>query len=238
MLLSTLKIFTMENKDKKRIYKTKEVDPVILDIPTADPTQKTTVAVIDKPIIREATLSLLNDLTSPDSFTAISAIRKKASYLLKGGRNDFSVLLGDNTTQISTIKKEYAPEKVAYLIYTILDDLNEHFNVSRKMTKIQLQNLSIDIMEELWSCRLEEILAFCHGLKKGAYIKIYERVDASIFWEAWALYEAEKLDYLHYNHLQLKGSTFKMDRDDDKTFTKIGNLSGAIDSIKSRYKKE
>lgn len=186
--------------------------------------------------LKEGTQSLLDQICTEDVSRVLMPIRKKASYLVKGGYNDFPIILGDGTTQLSTVKRELGEENTALVIFNILYDLNEYFNVSRKMSQVQLHQLTIEIMEELWSYRLEEIVAFCHCFKKGNYIKVYERIDASLFWEAWALYEQEKLDYLQSNHEQLKGSTFKSDRIGEATVNKLGAISGMFSDIKNSVK--
>lgn len=197
---------------------------------------KNTVAVVPK--LKEGTQSLLDQICTEDVARVLMPIRKKASCLVKGNYNNFPVILGEGTTQLSTVKREIGEEKTALVIFNILYDLNEYFNVSRKMSQVQLQQLTIEIIEELWSYRLEEIIAFCHCFKKGNYIKVYERIDASLFWEAWALYEQEKLDYLHSNHEQLKGSTFKSDRTGEVTFNKLGSISGVFGDLKNSVKKQ
>lgn len=195
----------------------------------------TGLAVVNKPEPTEATVSLINSITSNNSFEAVAALVKSSSYLCPGGVVKFDAVLG-NTTQISTLKRAHSPEEIATVIKIILDDLNEYFNVARKFTEQQLLALTIEIMEELWSCRLEELVAFCYALKKGSYIKIYERLDSSLFWEAWAKYEEDKQSYLHNRHLDLKGTSFKDVKVDDKEFKSLGTIAGSFFSLKEEAK--
>lgn len=187
--------------------------------------------------IKEGTALFIAKIADSNAVTSLMEIRKKASYLVKDNKIDFTELLGNNTTQLSTLKRVTPFENVAQMVYMILSDLNDFFNVSRGMSEIQLRQLAIDVVEELWSYRLEEIIAFCHGFKKGHFIKVYERLDASIFWEAFALYEEQKQSFLHERHLQLKGSAFKEDRTADNTLQKFGTVSGIIGSLKDGFKK-
>lgn len=196
----------------------------------------TGLAVVNKPEPTEATVSLINSITSNNSFEAVAALVKSSSYLCPGGAVKFDAVLG-NTTQISTLKRAHSPEEIATVIKIILDDLNEYFNVARKFTEQQLLALTIEIMEELWSCRLEELVAFCYALKKGSYIKIYERLDSSLFWEAWAKYEEDKQSYLYSKHLQLKDGVFKEDKPQDREVRAIGSVIGSLSALKDAAKK-
>lgn len=196
----------------------------------------TGLAVVNKPEPTEATVSLINSITSNNSFEAVGALVKASSYLCPGGVVKFDAVLG-NTTQISTLKRVHSPEEIATVIKIILDDLNEYFNVARKFTEQQLLALTMEIMEELWSCRLEELVAFCYALKKGSYIKIYERLDSSLFWEAWAKYEEDKQGYLYSKHLQLKDGGFKEDKPQDREVRAIGSVIGSLSALKDAAKK-
>lgn len=182
--------------------------------------------------ISEPTTNLIKGLSSKDMGMCLLSIRKKASYVFKNGQLDFSTLLSSETTQLSKVKRVYGDEVLATIIYRLIDDMNANFNVSRGLTNAQVYQLSIDIVEELWDHRLEEILGFCHAMKKGLYIKIYERIDASIFWEAWEKYQIDRSDHLHRNHLNLKGSTFKEDRGKGSE-DRLGNLVSGFSAIRS-----
>lgn len=186
--------------------------------------------------VSESTQNLINGLSSANMGVCLMTIRKKASYIFKGGQLDFSVLLSSDTTQISRVNREYGEEVLCTIIFRLLDDMNANFNVSRGMTEAQVYQLAIDISQELWDHRLEEILGFCHAMKRGYFMKIYERIDASIFWEAWEKYQDERSDHLHREHLNLKGSTFKPDRGETPA-DKLGGIIGGLSALRDRADK-
>lgn len=220
----TSKIITMAKKKEKK-----------QEIVKAEKTALQVWDELPRPMIKEATNSFLEKISSSDMLSVVSSIRKSASYLVKDGAINFTHVLGDCTTQISVIKKAHDSAATATFIYRILNDLNDYFNVSRKMTEMQLHSLAIEIVEELWSARLEEIVVFCHMLKKGAFIKVYERLDASLFWEAWGIYEQQKNDFIHNRHLDLKGSTFK-EVSDNELSNKLGSFIGSFSALKDLKK--
>lgn len=189
-----------------------------------------------KPKISEGTISVVSKLLSmeKDDKGCAMVLRQKVSHLVKNGRPDFEYLLGSSTTQISTLKREMKFEQVATIIFAILKNLSDSFNVSRGMSDAALQELSVDVMEDLWSVRIEELIAFAYGLKKGHYIKVYERLDVSVFWEAWRVYEDSKLDHLQRIHTDKKNVGFREDKPRDQLGDKLDGLLSGLDAVRPK----
>lgn len=131
-------------------------------------------------------------------------IKFKAIELAPQGKPDFNKIFEKGqTASLRVVEKHVKPVLLAGVISSMIDSVNEYFNVVRPMTSNQIQELTIDFMQ-LKDHRLEDFLAFFEGIKKGRYGKIYDRLDQSVIWEMWDKYEEERESYFYNQHKQAK----------------------------------
>jgi len=100
----------------------------------------------------------------------------------------------DEGTQVSVWNANHGKEVTAGLLVIFISDLVNAYNVSRPMTQAQIMDLAVDMTNDLWQFRIEEIGAFFQAMKRGAYGKIYERLDPPMIWECWGVYELERAE--------------------------------------------
>lgn len=127
-------------------------------------------------------------------------IKFKAIELAPQGKPDFDKIFEKGqTASLRVVEKHVKPVLLAGIISSMIDSVNEYFNVVRPMTSAQIQELSIDFMQ-LKDHRLEDFLAFFEGCKKGRFGKVFDRLDQSIIWQMWDQYEAERENYFYSDH--------------------------------------
>lgn len=115
--------------------------------------------------------------------------------LARGGVVDINKCL-DHGTQISVWNAHNGKPTTAKFLILLISDMVNTFNVNRPMTPDQISNLAIDMTNDLWEYRFEELAAFFEAVKRGSYVKIYERLDSSIIWEAWDKYLDERFEVI------------------------------------------
>lgn len=164
----------------------------------------------------------------------VISLKKAAIKYAPAGAPKFEVLLSQETLQVSEWKRMLGKDKVTELIFFLIEDLNNYFNVSRPMNTSQMANLAIEMTETLWMIRMEEIVAFFESIKKQRYGKIYERLDPAFIWELYEQYDRERDDYC-----EAKQSRFKQYDPRPETGSGVGldGLAGAIGYIKGAAKR-
>lgn len=111
------------------------------------------------------------------------------------GRVDVDKVL-DIGTGIAVINAREGTGVTAVLLSVIIADMANSFNVSRPMTPTQIGDLAADMAQELWMFRFEEVIAFFHCMKRGAYGRVYERLDAQIVWDCWSNYLEHRMEVI------------------------------------------
>lgn len=165
-------------------------------------------------------------------------VKRTAITMAPGGSPDFAVIFSEQTTQIATFNRLYGKETTAKLIFLMLEDLNNYFNVARPMTSGQLTDLAIELTEVLWGYRLEEMLAFSEAVKKGTYAKVYERFDPSIVWEQLALYEEARQNHFYHQNTQHKQYDPRIeDEDTSKMAGRLTSMAGAFNAMRDNLKR-
>lgn len=192
--------------------------------------QHTSVSKTENQLLTRESVSLGIILHSKNPIS----LKKTAAILAPGGNPNFGMLLSKETTQLSQWKKHYGVDKITEIIFFLIEDLNNYFNVSRPMNTTQMANLAIEFMEELWWARMEEIVAFFEAIKKQRYGKIYERLDPAYIWEMWDKYNEERTE-----HCERHQSRFKQydPRPEGGSGIGLDGISGAIGDIKQRAKR-
>lgn len=165
-------------------------------------------------------------------------IKKTAMKLAPQGVPNFPAIFdSENTAQISTFNRTFGKETTAKLIFVMLEDLNNYFNVQRPMTTAQMTDLAIEMTEELWSFRLEEILAFSECMKKQVYGKIYERLDPAIIWDYLAKYNEQRENHFFNTNNQFKQYDPRIeDEDSAKLAGVLTNMAGAFNAMRGNLK--
>lgn len=192
--------------------------------------QPTSVSKIERQLLTRESASLGIILHSKNPIS----LKKTAAILAPGGNPNFGILLSKQTTQLSQWKREYGEDKITEIIFFLIEDLNNYFNVSRPMTTSQMASLSIEFTQELWWARMEEIVAFFEAVKKQRYGKVYERLDPAYIWEMWEKYNEERTE-----HCTQHESRFKQydPRPDTGSGVGLNGLAGAIGDVKAQAKR-
>lgn len=125
----------------------------------------------------------------------LPALKMEIKELARGGVVDIEKCLNEGT-QISVWNAHQGKPATAKFLILLISDMVNSFNVNRPMTPNQISDLAIDMTNDLWEYRFEELAAFFEAVKRGSYIKIYERLDASIIWEAWDKYLDERFEVI------------------------------------------
>lgn len=162
------------------------------------------------------------------------SLKQTAVILAPGGQPRFDMLLSKETTQLSQWTKHYGKEKITEIVFFLVEDLNNYFNVSRPMTVPQMTELAIEIVQTLWWVRMEEIVAFLEAVKKQTYGKIYERIDPAVIWEMWEVYMASRDE--HCERVQTQHRQYDP-RPETGSGIGLDGISGAIGDIKNRAKR-
>lgn len=169
-------------------------------------------------------------------------IKFKAIELAPQGKPNFDKIFEKGETcSLRVIEKHVKPVLLAGIISSMIDSVNEYFNVVRPMTSVQIQELSIDFMQ-LKDYRLEDFLAFFEGVKKGRYGKIYDRLDQSVIWEMWDKYEEERESYFYSEHKRAKDDNINDTRTAPNATTeainKLTGLGYGFQNLKQQLKNE
>lgn len=167
-------------------------------------------------------------------------IKFKAIELAPQGKPNFDKIFEKGETcSLRVIEKHVKPILLAGVISSMIDSVNEYFNVVRPMTSNQIQELTIDFMQ-LKDHRLEDFLAFFEGIKKGRYGKIYDRLDQSVIWEMWDKYEEERENYFYNQHKQAKDNnvhdTRRAPNAATEAINKLSSLGSAMQNLKQHLK--
>lgn len=157
-----------------------------------------------------------------------------------GGRPNFDLIFHSGKTgQISNFNRTHGKGVTAKLIFIMLEDLNNYFNVQRPMTAAQMTDLAVEMADTLWSFRLEEILTFAEAMKKGTYGNVYERLDPSIIWNKFALYQVEREEYFLISAAQHRQSDPAIvDEESDKIKGSIMNISGVLSQVSGKLREK
>lgn len=181
-----------------------------------------------------ASMQLKTHLESKGFF----AIKQTAMELAPQGVPNFPAIFDSNKTgQISTWNRIYGKETTAKLIFVMLEDLNNYFNVQRPMTTAQMTDLAIEMTDVLWGFRLEEILAFSECMKKQVYGKIYERLDPGIIWDYFAKYNEQRENHFFNTNNQFKQYDPRIENEDTaKMSSGLTNMAGIFNKLSGGFK--
>ena len=165
--------------------------------------------------------------------------------LVPAGNPNFELLFSkDKSTQFSIVQKALGEDNMKKTIVVILEDLVNYFNVARPMTIDQIVDLAYEILPSFKYHKFEEILMFCEGIKKGKWGKVYERFDASIFWEFFEKYEENRNSWIEYDNTKdnNKDPIIKSEivSDVDKLYSvsdSLNQLKNSIGEIRNNEKK-
>ena len=165
-------------------------------------------------------------------------IKQKAIQLCPAGAPNFALILDpNNSSQISVWNREFGKETTAKLIFVVLEDLNNYFNVSRPMNTGQMTDLAIEITDALWSYKFEDIIAFSESIKKQTYGKVYERLDPAIIWEHLGYYNEARERHLFAEVNKYKQYDPRIEDESEARVTRgFTGLAGAINRIKGNLK--
>ena len=128
-------------------------------------------------------------------------LKMEIKALAKGGSVDIEKCLNEGT-QVSVWNKAQGKPYTAKFLIVLISDMVNAFNVNRPMSADQIGDLAIDMVNDLWEYRIEEIAAFFESMKRGTYFKVYERLDASIIWEAWDNYLDRRFEVIEARRSQ------------------------------------
>lgn len=164
--------------------------------------------------------------------------------LIENGYPNFHKIISKGT-QISILKKDKGIQFLATVLGLLIADFQKSFNLIRPMNEEQVANLSIDLINDYWSYRFEDFVAFFQLAKKGVYGKILDRMDSNTIQSMLLVYDTQRVDELRSAHEQLQESKenlnefVKTDRNEqNKGFTdhgaQIGDYINRLKSIENK----
>lgn len=184
----------------------------------------------------------LQRLTDKNQMQVMAEIKNELRPYSAGGIVKIDKCL-DEGTQLSVWSAQHDKSYTAKMIVLLITDLVNSINIARPMSEYQITQLAIDIVNELWWARMEEIAAVLEGMKRGNYQKIYERLDAQIFWSAWEVYMEDRMERVEerQQNKQYKDPTITQKDNDTRDAGRavkfgvaLGNLS---EQLKDHFKK-
>lgn len=181
--------------------------------------------------LKPGSKSLRTLLEAKDSF----GVKQTGMALAPAGKPNFlKILDSENTSQISVWNAHFGKEAVAKLIFVIIEDINQYFNVARPMTVPQMADLALEIADSMWAYRMEDLFAFAECMKKGTFAKVYERLDPPLIWEQLGLYEQMRANHLFDEENKHKQSDPRIfDEETEKAAGRITNIAGAMNGIRA-----
>jgi hypothetical protein len=161
--------------------------------------QKTGIQQLQPKVLCERLLQTLLKQSSLLEF------KELAFGLVKNGCPDFSLILSDGT-QMSILKKDKGIHFLGSVMIMLITDFQKSFNLIRPMDNEQVANLSMELINDYWSYRFEDFVAFFQLAKKGVYGKILDRMDANTIQSMLLVYDTQRVDELRASQARLQES--------------------------------
>ncbi len=170
--------------------------------------------------------------------------KELAADLVTNGAPNFPAII-ERGTQMSLLKKEKGSEFLAMILSLLIADFQKSFNLIRPMNDEQIANLSMDLINDYWSYKFEDFVAFFQLAKKGVYGKILDRMDNNTIQAMLLVYDTQRVDELRLIQTRLQESKenlnefVKYDRlEQNKGFTdhgaQIGDFIGRLKNIEKK----
>lgn len=168
------------------------------------------------------------------------SFKAEVADLAPMGKPNFDLMLNSgNSTQMLIATRTVGRENMIVLLSILILDVVEYYNVNRPMTPNQITDLALEMITNFKYHTFEDIPVFFEGVKKGLYGKIYERLDASVFWECFEKYEDKRNDWITFDNSKdnNKDPIIKSESDEVRDrFTTFGDvfsqMGGRLGQIK------
>ena len=139
--------------------------------------------------------------------TAAIAVQEIFSNYSKLRVSSFADVVGLRGRTISGMVATQGVESVKNILYLIIVDVCNSFNVSMNMTKEQVVSL-VNLVETRCGDLKIEDLRFCFdNAKSGKYGNSFHRVDAPTIFGWIDQYKNDKLEWIENNHMNAKSDT-------------------------------
>jgi len=159
--------------------------------------------------------------------SCLSIIEKKDSLGLIRYVSTLTPLDGvDSKNQLSTIKREkgedYALEQIIYLIKW----LNEAF--TKNLSDSAIFEVSLDILNDYWFFKIEDIAFFAKEFRKGNIIKIPYHLEIQHIYEGLKVYDRMRMGLIQKRHNDIKQEGNQQRQPDLTNGQRIDNIVGHI----------
>ncbi len=155
--------------------------------------------------------------------SCLSIIEKKDSLGLVRYVRNLTPLAGvDSQNQLSVIVREkgedYALEQIIYLVKWI----NEAY--TKGLTDSMVFEVSLDILQDYWTFKIEDIALFASEFRKGHIVKVPYHLEMQHIYEGLKVYDRRRANAIDQRHEDIKRSGYMERQPELKEGQRIGNL--------------
>jgi hypothetical protein len=110
------------------------------------------------------------------------------------------IVQAENCTAIASISKQTDEFQTNALLYFIVEDLVNFFNVKMTMDVEQINQTVALLREEYYHFSIEDLKLCFSNAKKGHYGKLYDRIDGAVILDWLHEYDRQRtLKFIEYN---------------------------------------
>jgi hypothetical protein len=155
--------------------------------------------------------------------SCLSIIEKKDNLGLIRYVSTLTPLDGvDSKNQLSIIKREKGEDYVLEQIIFLMKWLNDAF--TKNLSDSSIFEVSLDILQDYWFFKIEDIAIFAKEFRKGNIVKIPYHLEIQHIYEGLKVYDRMRMDFIQQRHNDIKQIGLE-DRQPELTQgQKIGNL--------------
>lgn len=96
------------------------------------------------------------------------------------------------TCSIAVVNREFGETHLRAFMVNVLNDLINFFNVGKSMSAVQVAQTADLVIEEFYYLKPDDLKLCFTKAKKGAYGKLYDRIDGQIILEWLRQYDQER----------------------------------------------
>lgn len=117
-------------------------------------------------------------------------VAEVVSQLMPNGKPD--LLATRNYPAIEKLKEQYGGKHVRTMIFLLVKNFCESFNVVRNMTEDQMIDAASYLFDECGNYRLEDYLLMFNMAKRGLIGKVLDRIDISVIAQIHTEFDAKR----------------------------------------------
>jgi len=116
--------------------------------------------------------------------------------------NNVELCLNSDTPALSELRKDNGEDKVLTMLEMWILDINEFFNVQRKMKPNQIKETALMILEDFYYLRVADLNYVFSNAKKGRYGELYGTLDGSKVYAWFVEHDNERASMAYKERLR------------------------------------